>query len=72
VEDGNTMSILGGGFGAAYQVLPFLGAYADYGGIIKGYNEARSNMFRLSMTFIYLNKKKLESEVKEKARAMQQ
>ncbi len=67
VKDNNTMSIFGAGFGAGYQLLPFMSTYADYGGILKGDNGARSNMFRLSMTFIYLNKKKLEAEVKAKA-----
>jgi len=69
VEDNNTMTILGGGAGLGYQLLPFMGAYADYGGIIAGSNNARSNMFRLSVTFTYLNKKKLEAEVKAKAMA---
>ncbi|MBZ5856225.1 OmpA family protein [Flavihumibacter profundi] len=69
VEDGNTMSILGGGAGLGYQILPFLGAYADYGGIIIGDNDAKSNMFRLSVTFAYLNKKKPEAEVRAKAMA---
>nr|WP_214460632.1 OmpA family protein [Flavihumibacter fluvii] len=70
IKDDNTMSILGGGAGLGYQLLPFLGAYADYGGIISGDNGARSNMFRLSVTFTYLNKKKLEAEVKAKAMAV--
>jgi Putative MetA-pathway of phenol degradation len=69
VKDDNTMTILGGGAGLGYQILPFLGAYADYGGIITGDNNAKSNMFRLSVTFSYLNKKKLEAEVKAKAQA---
>jgi hypothetical protein len=69
VEDDNTMSILGGGAGLGYQVLPFMGAYADYGGIITGDNNAKSNMFRLSVTFTYLNKKKLEAEMKANALA---
>ncbi len=69
VKDDNTMSILGGGAGLGYQLLPFLGAYADYGGIITGDNNAKSNMFRLSVTFTYLNKKKLEAEMKAKAQA---
>jgi hypothetical protein len=67
VKDDNRMAILGGGAGLGYQVLPFLGAYADYGGIIAGDNGAKSSMFRLSVTFTYLNKKKLEAEVKAKA-----
>ncbi len=69
VEDDNAMSILGGGAGLGYQLLPFLGAYADYGGIIVGDNNAKSNLFRLSVTFSYVNKKKIEAEMKAKAQA---
>jgi outer membrane protein OmpA-like peptidoglycan-associated protein len=69
VKDDNTMSILGGGGGLGYQLLPFLGAYADYGGIIFGDKNAKSNLFRLSVTFSYVNKKKLEAEMKAKAQA---
>jgi hypothetical protein len=57
------MSILGGGFGGGYQLLPFLGLEADYGAILAGSNGAKSNMLRMSLVFTYLNKKKLMAEV---------
>jgi hypothetical protein len=61
VKDDNTMSILGGGIGGGYQVLPFLGLAADYGTILKGDNGAKSEMFRLSVVFSYINMKKAKS-----------
>lgn len=60
VEQDNKINILGGGVSAGYQVLPFLSTVASYGGIIVGDNDARSNMFRLSIVFVYANTKKLK------------
>ncbi|MBP1665463.1 MAG: hypothetical protein H6Q23_323 [Bacteroidetes bacterium] len=61
VKDDNTMSILGAGFGGGYQVLPFLGLAADYGTILISGNSAKSDMFRLSIVFSYINMKKAKS-----------
>jgi hypothetical protein len=55
VKDDNNQSILGGGLGLGYQMLPFLGLTADYGGILAGDNNARSSMFRFSVLFVYAN-----------------
>jgi hypothetical protein len=54
----NKVNILGGGIEAGYQILSFLSANAGYGGILVGDNDARSNMFRLSVVFVYANMKK--------------
>lgn len=58
VKQDNKVNILGGGFEAGYQILSFLSCNAGYGGIIVGDNDARSNMFRLSVVFVYANLKK--------------
>jgi hypothetical protein len=59
VEDDNAMSILGGGLGMGYQVLPPLGIAADYGGVFISSGDAKGRMFRLSIVFTYANLKKL-------------
>jgi hypothetical protein len=56
--DDNEMRILGAAVGLGYQVLPFLGLNADYGQILYGYNDAESNMLRVSMVVSYANMKK--------------
>ncbi|MFM7766601.1 MAG: transporter [Bacteroidota bacterium] len=56
--DDNEMRILGATVGLGYQVLPFLGLNADYGQILYGYNDAESNMLRVSMVVSYANMKK--------------
>ncbi len=53
IKDDNTMSMLGGGLGGGYQVLPYLGLAADYGTILAGDNGVKSNMLRLSLVFVY-------------------
>jgi hypothetical protein len=58
VQD-NKINILGGGISAGYQLLSFLGASATYSGILKGDNDAKSDMIRLSLVFAYINMKKL-------------
>jgi hypothetical protein len=65
VENDNAQNMLGGGAGVGYQFTPFLGAYADYGTIfLGGPNDATSNMFRLAVTFNYVNLKKLKANMK--------
>lgn len=59
VNQDNIVNILGGGVEAGYQLLPFLSASAGYGTILAGDNDARSDMFRLSIVFVYANTKKL-------------
>lgn len=54
----NKINILGGGLEAGYQFLPFLSLNAGYGTILKGDNEAQSDMFRLSVVFVYANMNK--------------
>lgn len=62
VANENQQNMLGGGLGAGYQFVPFLGAYADYGTILfGGPNDARSNMFRIAVNFTYVNVKKLKA-----------
>lgn len=60
----NNINIIGGGLTAGYQFLPFLGGSANYGGILAGDNEARSNMIRLSIVFVYADTKKLQQPAK--------
>jgi hypothetical protein len=60
VEDDNRISLLGGGIFAGYKILPYLDFYANYGTILAGQNNAKSNMIRLSLTFSYANTKKLQ------------
>lgn len=60
VEQDNKVNILGGGVTAGYQIMPFLSASANYGAILAGDNEARSNMFRISLLFVYANTKKFK------------
>lgn len=61
IKQDNNVNVLGGGVTAGYQALPFLGFSANYGAILAGDNEARSNMFRISAVFIYVNTKKLKA-----------
>ena len=58
VKQDNKVNILGGGIEAGYQILSFMSCNAGYGGIIVGDNDARSNMFRLSVVLVYANLKK--------------
>ncbi len=60
VNQDNKVNILGGSVSAGYQLLPFLGLSANYGGILVGENGARSEMFRLSAVFVYANTKKFK------------
>jgi len=60
VKQDNKINILGGGISAGYQLLPFLSGNASYGGILKGDNGARSEMFRVGVVFVYVNTKKTD------------
>ncbi len=60
VTQDNKINILGGGVSAGYQIFTFLSASASYGEILSGDNGARSDMFRLSMVFVYANTKNLK------------
>jgi hypothetical protein len=62
VPDGNNINILGGGLNLGYQISPPLSAYAGYGTILFGDNEAKSNMIRLNLVFAYINLKKLKTQ----------
>jgi hypothetical protein len=58
-ENDNKQNMIGGGLGAGYQFLPYLGAYADYGTILSGGpTNATSNMFRIAVSFTYADIKK--------------
>lgn len=59
VAQDNKLNILGGGISTGYQVASFLSATVTYSGILAGDNGARSEMFRLSLVFVYVNLKKL-------------
>ena len=61
VDDDNNLSILGGGLGGGYQILPFLAMSADYGTILTGDNGAKSDLLRVTATLVYISKKKLGS-----------
>lgn len=62
VPDDNNINILGGGISAGYQIIPPLSAYAGYGTILAGDNDAQSNMLRISLVFAYINLKKINSQ----------
>jgi Putative MetA-pathway of phenol degradation len=64
VKQDNNVNVLGVGVSAGYQILSMLGASASYGGILAGDNDARSNMVRLSLIFVYVNMKKLKQPAK--------
>jgi hypothetical protein len=54
VKNDNAQNVLGFGAGVGYQFLPYLGGYADYGGIISGGpTGARSDMIRIALSFTY-------------------
>ncbi|MCX6324581.1 MAG: transporter [Sphingobacteriales bacterium] len=60
----NEQNILGLGAGVGYQFTPFLGAYADYGGIVSGgKTDATSTMWRIAANFTYTNTKKLKAQL---------
>lgn len=63
VQDDNNISVLGGGAGIGYQVLPPLGLSADYGGVLIS-DQTKGKMFRVSMVFTYVNLKKWQPAVK--------
>jgi hypothetical protein len=60
VKQDNKQNTLGSGIVAGYQVLSMLSINADYGGRIAGSDGAKINMFKLTATISYLNKKKLQ------------
>jgi hypothetical protein len=60
VEDDNSLAVIGGGAVLGYQILPFLGAYADYGAVLIS-EKAKGQMFRLSLSFTYANLKKAKA-----------
>jgi hypothetical protein len=54
VKNDNAQNALGLGAGVGYQFLPYLGGYADYGGIISGGpTDASSRMIRVALSFTY-------------------
>ena len=61
IKDDNRINMLGGGVSAGYQLLPFLAANASYGQILLGENNAQSEMIRLTLTFSYVNMKKIQT-----------
>ncbi len=62
VSDDNLINILGGGLNLGYQISSPLSIYGGYDTILVGDNDAKSNMLRLSLVFVYINLKKLNSK----------
>lgn len=60
VKQDNKLNILGSGVVAGYQVIPMLAVHAAYGARIAGSDGTKFNMFKMTATFTYLNKKKLQ------------
>jgi len=60
VSDENLNNILGGGLNVGYQISAPLSIFAGYDTILAGYNDAQSNMLRVSLVFAYINLKKLK------------
>jgi hypothetical protein len=65
VSDDNPISVVGGGLVVGYQILPILSAYADYGGVLIS-DQAKGEMFRLSVTLTYASMKKAKAELEAK------
>lgn len=59
-DEDTKMDIFGAAISMGYQVLPYLDLKASYGRIIWGFNDADSEMLRLSATFTYVNVKDLK------------
>lgn len=57
VKEDNNMSIIGGGFGAGYQILTPVSLVADYGAVLIS-DQAKGTMFRISLIVAYANLKK--------------
>ena len=64
VSDDNLNNIIGGGLNIGYQINAPLSIYAGYDTILVGDNDAKSNMFRVSLVFAYINIKKLQNKSK--------
>lgn len=60
MSDNNQINILGGGANVGYQIMAPLSIYGGYDTIIYGDNNAKSNMIRVSLVFVYINLKKLK------------
>lgn len=54
VNDGNRISLLGGGLFLGYKPLPFLDFFASYDSVLWGDGDVYARMFRFSLTFSYL------------------
>lgn len=60
-DNGTLQNILYTGLGVGYQFVPYLGAYVDYNTIVAGgKTEASSNMFRVAVSFSFVNTKNLK------------
>ena len=57
-KDGNAFNNYGATLGLGYQFSPLIYLHVDYGGILFGEDEAKSNMFRLNLQLNYLSTKK--------------
>jgi hypothetical protein len=58
-KNDNTLSTVLMGAGVGYQIMPFIGLYCDYGGVVVGgSNDVESQMFRVSLNFSYVKLKK--------------
>ncbi len=56
----NAINALGGGLTAGYQILPPLGANIFYGTVLTSPENVKSNIFKLTVLFTYVNMKKLQ------------
>lgn len=61
ISDDNLINIVGGGLNVGYQISAPLSIFAGYDTILYGDNDAKSNMFRVSLVFAYINLKKLKT-----------
>jgi hypothetical protein len=62
IADDNSINIIGGGLNVGYQINAPLSVFAGYDTVLYGDNDARSDMFRVSLVFAYINLKKLKNK----------
>ena len=62
ISNDNLINMLGGGLNIGYQVSAPFSFFAGYDTILYGDNGAKTNMFRLSFIYSYVNLKKLKQK----------
>jgi hypothetical protein len=58
----NAINALGGGLTAGYQIIPPLGINVFYGTVLTSPENVKSDLFKVTVIFTYINLKKLPKE----------